>query len=116
MNKHWGAFRIIESVLLSGTAAAVWALSGAHWALSVLAGISGTVGAAAYWLHFRSLKYALENNAIIICKGFLIRSRREIPLESVLITQSLTVFGYTLLTSVKTAGGGAVMFCDFTDK
>lgn len=116
MKKHWGAFWITEAVLLSGTSAAVGALSRLHWALAVLAAVSGMIGAAAYWLHFRSLNYSLENGSLIILKGFLVRSRREIPLGNILITQSLTVFGYTLLTSVKTAGGGAVMFCEFTDK
>ena len=116
MKKHWGAFWITESVLLSGTLAAVFALLKIHWALSVLAGVSGIIGAAAYWLHFRSLEYALENGIVIIRKGFLIKSRREIPIGNVLITQSLTAFGYTLLTSVKTAGGGAVLFCCLGDK
>ena len=116
MKKLWGAFWITEAVLLSGVSAAVLALFNVHWALSVLAGVSGIIGAAAYLLHFRSLEYAFENGIIIICKGFLIKSRREIPLENVLITQSLTVFGYTLLTSVKTAGGGAVLFCKLDGK
>ena len=116
MKKHWGAFWITETVLLSGVLAAVLALLKVHWSLSVLAGVSGIIGAAAYLLHFRSLNYALEDGSIVIRKGFLIKSRREIPLENVLITQSLTAFGYTLLTSVKTAGGGAVMFCELSDK
>lgn len=116
MKKHWGAFWITETVLLSGVLAAVLALLKVHWSLSVLAGVSGIIGAAAYLLHFRSLNYALENGSIIIRKGFLIKARREIPFENVLITQSLTVFGYTLLTSVKTAGGGAVIFCKLADK
>ncbi len=112
MKKHWGVFRLTETIILTGTLAAALALSGAHWTLSVLACVSGIIGAAAYWLHFRSLEYSLENGSIVIRKGFLIKSRQTIPLESVLITQSLTVFGYVLLSSVKTAGGGAVLFCD----
>lgn len=116
MKKHWGAFRITETVLLSGVLAAALTLLKVHWSLSVLAGVSGIIAAAAYLLHFRSLKYAIENGSVVIRKGFLIKSRREIPLENILITQSLTVFGYTLLTSVKTAGGGAVMFCKLSDK
>ncbi len=116
MKKHWGAFWITQSVLLAGVSAAALALLKVHYAFSVLAGVSGIVGMTAYWLHFRSLDYALENGSIIICKGVLIKSRREIPLESVLITQSLSVLGYTLLTSVTTAGGSAVMFCELADK
>ena len=116
MKKHWGAFWITESVLLVGVLAAVLALFKVHWSLSVAAGVSGIIGAAAYLLHFRSLEYSLENGIIIIRKGFLIKSRRKIPLENILITQSLTVFKYTLLTSVKTSGGGAVLFCKLDDK
>lgn len=88
------------------------ALLRVHWALSVFAGISGIIGAAAYLLHFRSLEYTLENGCIVIRKGILIRSRREIPRAGILMIQSVTVFGYVLFTSIKTAGGTAVLFCD----
>lgn len=116
MKKHWGAFWVTEVILLFGVSAAVWTLLTIHWSLFVLAGVSGIIGMTAYYLHFRSLDYALENGSVIICKGILIKSRREIPLESVLMTGSLTVFGYTLFTFVTTAGGRAVMFCEFGNK
>lgn len=116
MKKLWGVFWITEVLILVGTAAAAVALGGLHWGFGSAAGVSGAVAAAAYPLHFRSLDYALENGSIVIRKGFLIKSRRKIPIGNVLMTQSLTAFGYTLLTSVKTAGGGAVMFCKLSDK
>lgn len=111
MKKHWGAFWISESVLTLGVLMAVWALTALHWVLAVLAGVSGCIGAAAYWLHFRSLRYSLEGGRIVICKGILVRSRREIPVESILMAQSAELFGRTLYTSLSTAGGTAVLFC-----
>lgn len=111
MKKHWGAFRITETIMLSGTVAAALALAELYWPLSVLAGALGVIGAAAYWLHFRSLKYSLEGGRIVICKGILVRSRREIPVESILMAQSAELFGSTLYTSLSTAGGRAVLFC-----
>ena len=97
--------------MLTGTLTAVITLIVLHWSLSVLAGVCGGIGAAAYFLHFRSLKYFIENNTVIICKGFIVKSRREIPAENILITQSVTVWGYTLFTAIKTAGGTGVLFC-----
>lgn len=111
MKKHWGAFWITETVLLSGTMAAVWALTALHWALSVFAGALGCIGAAAYWLHFRSLGYSLEKRRIVIYKGIWVRSQREIPVESILMAQRAELFGRTLYTSLSTAGGRAVLFC-----
>ncbi|MBD5384685.1 MAG: PH domain-containing protein [Ruminococcaceae bacterium] len=111
MKKHWGAFWITETVVLTGTAAAVIALIGLYLPLSVLAGVCGGIGAAAYWLHFRSLKYSLENGRIVIRKGISVRSQREIPVESILMAQSAELFGRTLYTSLSTAGGRAVLFC-----
>lgn len=112
MKKNWGAFRIIETILLTGTLAEVLTLVTLHWPLSVLAGVLGGIGAAAYWLHFRSLKYSLEGGRIVICKGILVRSRREIPVERILMVQSTEFFGRTLYTSLCTAGGRAVLFCE----
>lgn len=112
MKKHWGAFRITETVVLTGTTAAVIALTGLHWALSALAGACGGIGAAAYWLHFRSLRYSLGNGRIVIRKGILVRSQREIPVESILMAQSAELFGSTLYTTLSTAGGRAVLFCN----
>lgn len=97
--------------MLSGVTAAVVSLAALHWALAVFAGVSGSIGAAAYWLHFRSLRYSLEDGRIVICKGILVRSRREIPVESILMAQSAELFGRTLYTSLSTAGGRAVLFC-----
>lgn len=115
MKKRQGVFWIIEAFIAAGTAAAVWTLSGAHWALSVFAAVCGIAGASAYFLHFRSLTYTLENECIVIQKGFIIRARCEIPLDSILMTRSVTIYGYTLCTSIKTAGGGTVLFCE-TDR
>ncbi|MCM1165388.1 MAG: PH domain-containing protein [Lachnospiraceae bacterium] len=112
MKKLWGAFWLVETLLLSGTLAAVLALVGHFPLLAALAGLSGSVAAAAYFLHFRSLKYSLENGTIIICKGILIRSRREIPLENVLMAQSCKFFGRKLHISLVTAGGTATLFCN----
>lgn len=112
MKKNWGAFRIIETILLTGTLAEVLTLVTLHWPLSVLAGVLGGIGATAYWLHFRSLKYSLEGGRIVICKGILVRSRREIPVESILMVQSTELFGRTLYTSLCTAGGRTVLFCE----
>ena len=112
MKKLWGAFGITETVILSGTFAAVWALVGAHWALSVLAGVLGCVGAAAYLAHFCSLEYSIERGRIVIRKGVWVKSTREIPLESVIMAQSAELFGRTLYTSLSTAGGRAVLFCE----
>lgn len=112
MKKHWGAFWITETILLMGTLAAAITLYGVHWTLSALASVSGSIGAAAYFLHFRSLEYLIENGTVIICKGFIVKSRRGIPAENILITQWVTVFGYTLFTEIKTAGGTAVLFCE----
>ncbi len=112
MKKHWGAFRITETIMLSGTLAAALTLAELYWPLSVLAGALGGIGAAAYWLHFRSLKYSLEDGRIVICKGILVRSRREIPIESILMVQSTELFGRTQYTSLCTAGGKTVLFCE----
>lgn len=97
--------------MLSGIVAAVLTLAKPYWQLSVLAGMLGGIGAAAYWLHFRSLRYSLEGGLVVICKGILVRSRREIPIESILMAQSAELFGRTLYTSLCTAGGRAVLFC-----
>ena len=112
MKKHWGAFRITETIMLSGTVAAALTLAELYWPLSVLAGALGGIGAAAHWLHFRSLKYSLEDGRIVICKGILVRSRREIPIESILMVQSTELFGRTQYTSLCTAGGKTVLFCE----
>lgn len=111
MKKLWGAFWITEALILSGSAAAVLALSIAHWVLATAAAVSGAIAAAAYWLHFHSLEYSAEDGCVIVQKGFLIRSRREIPVGSVLMIQSVELLGRTLYTSLKTAGGTAVLFC-----
>lgn len=111
MKKLWGVFWITEVLILVGTAAAAVALGGLHWGLGSAAGVSGAVAAAAYPLHFRSLDYALENGCVVMRKGFIIRSRRVIPVESILMIRSAALFGRTLYTALCTAGGTAALCC-----
>ncbi len=112
VKKHWGVFAITETVLLTGTLAAVLALAPSFPMLSVIAGASGVIGAAAYWAHFRSLGYSSDERRIIIRKGVLVRSVREIPTESILMLQSAELMGRILYTSLYTVGGKAVLFCE----
>lgn len=111
MKKLWSVFWITEALILTGTAAAATALWLASWLPGAAAGISGALAAAAYRLHFRSLGYSFEDGRVIVQKGFIVRSRREIPIESVLMRQEVTLFGRTLYTALTTAGGTAVLFC-----
>lgn len=112
MKKHWGAFAITETVITAGTPAAVLALAPSFPMLSVIAGISGVIGAAAYWAHFRSLDYSFERGRIIVRKGVLVRSVTEIPTESILMIRSTELMGRVLYTSLYTVGGRAAVFCE----
>lgn len=111
MKKLWGVFWITESLILTGTLAAAITPGLANWLLGAAAGVSGALAAAAYWLHFRSLGYELGDDRIIVQKGFIVSSRREIPIDSVLMSQEVTLFGRTLYTALTTAGGTAVLCC-----
>lgn len=111
MKKLWSVFWITETLILAGTLAAAIALWHINGILGAAAGISGALAAAAYPLHFRSLGYMPENGCIIVQKGFIVRSRREIPIGSVLMYQEVTLFGRTLYTALTTAGGTAVLCC-----
>lgn len=112
VKKHWGVFAITEAVLLAGTLAAVFALAPSFPILSALAGASGIIGAAAYWAHFYSLGYSADDRRIIIRKGIIVRSVREIPTESILMIQSTELMGRILYTTLYTVGGRAVLFCE----
>lgn len=112
MKKHWGVFAITETVITAGTLAAVLALAPSFPMLSAIAGISGVIGAAAYWVHFRSLDYSFERGQIIVRKGVLVRSVTEIPTENILMIQSTELMGRILYTTLYTVGGRTAVFCE----
>lgn len=111
MKKIWNVFWITETLILAGTLAAAIALRFVSVPLGAAAVISGALAAAAYGLHYRSLGVTFESGRFVVQKGFIVRSRREIPIESILMYQELTLFGRTLYTALTTAGGTAVLFC-----
>lgn len=114
MKKLWNVFWITETLILTGTSAAAVSLCRANGLLGAAAVVSGLLAAAAYRLHFRSLGYELEGDRIIVHKGIVVRSRREIPVESVLMSREITLLGRTLYTALTTAGGTVTLYCRLT--
>ena len=64
----------------------------------------------AFFFHFRSIGYTVENGVLIIRSGFLVKAERRISISDIL-WQTTVKFGSVMLFSViHTAAGRAVIF------
>lgn len=107
MKKLWYVFWIL-------TALGAGVLVGSAFALPhTLSAILDFVGAAAWlaaFFYFRSIKYSVENERILIRGGVLIKRERVLPLQSVLWRTTVKFGSVALFTVLHTASGRAVVF------
>ena len=115
MRKSWGVFWLVTL----GCASAVLLL----WRAALWLGAAGAAifGIFLVWwiLYYRGLQYKSENHELIIQSGIVFRKEYHIPTVNILwVTRIALWLGAgrraALCTVIRTAGGKAVIFADYS--
>lgn len=107
MKKLWHVFWILTALGAGVLAGSVIVFPGA------LSAPLFAVGAAmwlAVFFHFRSIKYSVENERILIRGGVLIKRERTLPVQSILWRTEVKFGSVVLFTVLHTASGRVVVF------
>lgn len=114
MKKSWAAYWTADFL-----AAAAAALLFSFGLFIRAAGILAAAVFLLWWtVYFFRLDYSLDNNEIIIQSGIIFRKKIHIPRVNILWTTRASFcvgkrLRIPLFTLIRTAGGKAVIFCDY---
>lgn len=115
MKKSWGVFWLVT---LGGTAAVLLLWRATLWLGAAGAAVFGIF--LVWWgLYYRRLQYKSENNELIIQSGIVFRKEYHIPRVNILWVTRIGLWLGTdrraaLCTVIRTAGGKAVIFSDYS--
>lgn len=107
MKKLWHVFWILTALgtgVLTGSVIVLpLAFSAVLAAVEAIAWLAG-------FLYFRSIKYSVKDDRILICGGVLIKSERVLPKQSILWQTTVKFGSVTLFTVLHTASGRVAVF------
>lgn len=110
MKKTWSLFGIFSGVLVIAiTVGGVFAAQVSR-VLSAVFILSGAAVWTLFFLHFRTVGYAVDNGVLIIRGGFFIRAERRISIRDILWRTTVRLGSVVLFSVVHTAAGRAVIF------
>lgn len=107
MKKLWHVFWILTALGAGALVGSAFALP--HTLIALLAAEGAAVWLAAFF-HFRSIKYSVENERILIRGGVLIKRERTLPVQSILWRTTVKFGSIMLFTVLHTASGRVVVF------
>ena len=110
MKKTWCLFWIFTVVFAAAiTVGGVFAarVSGVLSAVFVL---SGAAVWTMFFVHFRTIRYSVENGELIIRGGFFLKAERRIAIRDILWRTTVKIGSVVLFSAIHTAAGRAVIF------
>lgn len=110
MKKTWRFFWIITVLAAAATIAGGALAAGISGIFCAAWIILGIVGWVIFYAHFRTIKYFVEKDRIIIRGGFFIRLERVISIPDILWSTTMKFGSAVLFSVVYTAAGKAVIF------
>ena len=110
MKKTWCLFWILSVVFAAAVTVGGVFAARVNGVLSAVFVLSGAAVWAVFFFHFRTIRYSVENGAVIIRGGFFLKAERRIAVRDILWRTTVRFGSVVLFSVIHTAAGRAVIF------
>lgn len=112
MKKTWSLFLILSVVFVTAvTVGGIFAVQ-ASGVLSAVFALANAIVWIAFFAHFRSIEYSVENRTLIIQSGVFVRTVRRISVSDILWRTTVKIGSVVLFSVIHTSAGKAVIFAE----